>query len=102
MAMDKLYGKTLEELSAVAKAASLPPYAAKQIAGWLYRRGAPEISGMTDLSLAARNALEKEFETGLTPPSSVAAGSDGGWKLWRTGEPIWIQRRLGQGQDGRG
>ena len=77
MAMDKLYGKTLEELSAVAKAASLPPYAAKQIAGWLYRRGAPEISGMTDLSLAARSALEREFETGLTPPSSVAAGSDG-------------------------
>jgi 23S rRNA (adenine2503-C2)-methyltransferase len=77
MAKEKLYGKTHEELSAVAKAASLPPYAAKQIAGWLYRRGAPEISGMTDLSLSSRSILEKEFETGLTPPSSVAAGSDG-------------------------
>lgn len=77
MAKQRLYGKTLEELSAVAREASLPPYAAKQIAGWLYRRGAPEISGMTDLSLSSRSILEKEFETGLTPPSSVAAGSDG-------------------------
>jgi 23S rRNA (adenine2503-C2)-methyltransferase len=77
MAKQRLYGKTLEELSAVAREASLPPYAAKQIAGWLYRRGAPEISGMTDLSLSSRSILEKVFETGLTPPSSVAAGSDG-------------------------
>lgn len=77
MAKQRLYGKTLEELSAVAREAALPPYAAKQIAGWLYRRGAPEISGMTDLSLSSRSILEKEFETGLTPPSSVAAGSDG-------------------------
>lgn len=77
MTMERLYGKTLSELSAVTAAASLPPYAAKQIAGWLYRRGTPEISGMTDLSLAARGLLEKEYETGLTPPSSVATGSDG-------------------------
>ena len=77
MAKEKLYGKTLDDLSALAKAASLPSYAAKQIAGWLYRRGAPEISGMTDLSLSARTLLEKDYETGLTPPSSVATGSDG-------------------------
>ncbi len=77
MARERLFGKTLGELSAIAAAVSLPPYAAKQIAGWLYRRGAPEISGMTDLSLTARSMLEKQFETGLTPPSSVATGSDG-------------------------
>jgi 23S rRNA (adenine2503-C2)-methyltransferase len=77
MAKEKLYGKSLTELSVVAREASLPPYTAKQIAGWLYRRGAPEISGMTDLSLSSRSILEKNFETGLTPPSSVATGSDG-------------------------
>jgi 23S rRNA (adenine2503-C2)-methyltransferase len=32
---------------------------------------------MTDLSLAARSLLEKEWVTGLTPPSSVASASDG-------------------------
>lgn len=77
MEKKRLFGRTLGELSDIVKASSLPPYAGKQIAGWLYRRGAPEISGMTDLSLATRRLLENEFETGLTPPVSVAAGSDG-------------------------
>ncbi|MDF1560751.1 MAG: 23S rRNA (adenine(2503)-C(2))-methyltransferase RlmN [Bacteroidales bacterium] len=77
MSRQRLFGKTLDELSDITAAASLPTYAARQIAGWLYRREAPEISGMTDLSLAARSLLEKEWETGLTPPSSVASASDG-------------------------
>lgn len=77
MEKGKLFGKSLGELSVIAGNASLPPYTAKQIAGWLYRRGAPDISGMTDLSLNARNLLEKEYETGLAPPVSVATGSDG-------------------------
>jgi len=77
MSRQRLYGKTLNELSDITAAVSLPPYAARQIAGWLYRRGAPEISGMTDLSLAARSLLEKDYKTGLTPPSSVASASDG-------------------------
>lgn len=77
MERERLFGKTLGELSAIAAKASLPSYTAKQMAGWLYRRGAPEISGMTDLSLAARSLLEKEYVTGLIAPESVAAGSDG-------------------------
>ncbi|NLE36314.1 MAG: 23S rRNA (adenine(2503)-C(2))-methyltransferase RlmN [Bacteroidales bacterium] len=77
MARERLYGKTLEELAAITTAASMPVYAARQIAGWLYRRGAPEISTMTDLSLAARNLLQEGYETGLTPPSAAATGSDG-------------------------
>lgn len=77
MEKKRLFGKTLPELSVIVRESSLPPYAAKQIAGWLYRRGAPEISGMTDLSLSARNLLGNEYETGLIPPVSVATGSDG-------------------------
>ena len=77
MLKDRLFGKTLAELSAVAAAASLPPYAARQIAGWLYSRGAPEINKMTDLSLKARSTLDEHYETGLTPPTAVAASSDG-------------------------
>ncbi len=77
MERERLFGKTLSELSVITENASLPPYTAKQIAGWLYRRGAPEIRGMTDLSLATRNMLEKGYETGLIAPESVAAGSDG-------------------------
>ena len=77
MEKKRLFGKTLPELSVIVRESSLPPYAAKQIAGWLYRRGAPEISGMTDLSLSARNLLGNEYETGLILPVSVATGSDG-------------------------
>ena len=77
MEKKRLFGKTLAELSVVVREASLPPYSAKQIAGWLYRRGAPEIRGMTDLSLTARSRLEQEYETGLLPPVSTATGSDG-------------------------
>jgi 23S rRNA (adenine2503-C2)-methyltransferase len=77
MATDRLFGKTLSELTAITAAASLPSYTAGQIAGWLYKRGAPEISGMTDLSLKARSLLEADYETGLTPPSSETASADG-------------------------
>ena len=92
MAKDRLFGKTLAELSAVTSAASLPAYAARQIAGWLYSRNAPEISSMTDLSLRARNTLGENYETGLAPPSSVTAGSDGTRKyLFRIDERRFIE-----------
>jgi 23S rRNA (adenine2503-C2)-methyltransferase len=72
-----LFGKTLGEIEEIVSAVSLPKYSARQITGWLYRRGAPEISGMTDLSLSARSLLEKSYMTGLAPPVSVATASDG-------------------------
>ncbi len=92
MAKERLYGKTPGELSAVAAEAGLPSYAAKQIAGWLYKRGAPEISSMTDLSLKARTLLDQKYETGLTPPSSVASGADGTKKyLFRIADNRFIE-----------
>ncbi len=77
MTRERLFGKTLGELAAITAAESLPPYAARQIAGWLYRRGAPEISAMTDLSKKAREMLEAHYETGLIPPSSETLSADG-------------------------
>ncbi|MFZ2286342.1 MAG: 23S rRNA (adenine(2503)-C(2))-methyltransferase RlmN [Bacteroidales bacterium] len=92
MAREKLYGKVFDELAAVVSAASLPPYTARQIAGWLYKRGAVEISAMTDLSLKARTLLEAHYETGLTPPSSEALSADGTKKyLFRLGENRFIE-----------
>ncbi|MFZ1271234.1 MAG: radical SAM protein, partial [Bacteroidales bacterium] len=92
MEKKKLFGLTLSELSEVVRDASLPPYAAKQIAGWLYHRGAPAIGAMTDLSLAARKILEKDYETGLNPPVSESSASDGTKKyLFRVGENRFIE-----------
>ncbi len=92
MTGERLFGKTLNELAAITAAESLPPYTARQLAGWLYKRGAPEISAMTDLSLKARNLLGARYETGLTPPASEAASTDGTRKyLFRLGNNRFIE-----------
>lgn len=74
---EALYGKTPAELSAVVERLGLPRYAATQIAAWLYKKGAPPIDAMTDLSLRGRERLAQEFVTGLQAPLSVAASQDG-------------------------
>lgn len=77
MDKEKLFGKTISELSEITAAAGLPSYTSKQIAGWLYARGASDIEGMTDISLKARTMLAERYEVGLMPPSTVAESSDG-------------------------
>ncbi|HUW94114.1 MAG TPA: 23S rRNA (adenine(2503)-C(2))-methyltransferase RlmN [Bacteroidales bacterium] len=92
MEKERLFGKTLSELSAVTSAAGLPAYAAKQIAGWLYKKGVTAVDEMTDLSLKSRTALSELYEVGITPPSSEAAGSDGTRKyLFRVLENRFIE-----------
>ncbi len=92
MTADRLFGKTLKELDSITAAESLPSYTARQIAGWLYKREAPEISAMTDLSLKARSLLEAKFVTGLTPPSSETVSADGTKKyLFRIDDHRFIE-----------
>ena len=54
---NSLYGLTLEQLQAICEQHSLPRFAAKQIARWLYVRRVQDIDQMTDLSKAARAVL---------------------------------------------
>lgn len=75
--MKKLIGKTPEELKEIAVKAGLPAYAGKQLAGWIYRRHARELSEMTDISKAGREALSKEYTVGVTPPSACQVSTDG-------------------------
>jgi len=92
MTGERLFGKTLNELAVITAAESLPSYTARQLSGWLYKRGAPEISAMTDLSLKARNLLAARYETGLTPPASESASADGTKKyLFRLGDNRFIE-----------
>jgi 23S rRNA (adenine2503-C2)-methyltransferase len=77
MVKEKLYGKTLNELIAVTKRVSLPGFAAKQIADWLYRKETDTIDEMTNLSKKMRDTLSVDYEIGLTAPSGVAESSDG-------------------------
>lgn len=77
MQKEKLYGKTLNELIAVAKRTGLPGFAAKQIADWLYKKEIQTIDEMTNLSKMMRETLSKDYEVGLYPPESESESTDG-------------------------
>ncbi|MCU0455199.1 MAG: 23S rRNA (adenine(2503)-C(2))-methyltransferase RlmN [Bacteroidales bacterium] len=77
MIKERLYGKTLNELIAVARRVKLPGFAARQIADWLYKKEISEIDEMTNLSKQMRSLLSGEYEVGLSAPLNESASSDG-------------------------
>jgi 23S rRNA (adenine2503-C2)-methyltransferase len=77
MQKEKLYGKTLNELIAVTKRISLPGFAAKQIADWLYKKEIQSIDEMTNLSIKSRELLSAEYEFGLSAPVNESKSLDG-------------------------
>lgn len=72
-----LIGLSLEQLRDVTEAVGLRPFAAKQIASWLYVKRAKSIDMMTDLPKTAREKLNEEYCIGLTPPKDAATSADG-------------------------
>ena len=74
---ERLIGKNLEELKAVAAQVGLPRFAAGQLARWLYVKKAKTIEQMTDISKAGRARLMERYEVGAVPYSSVMESSDG-------------------------
>jgi 23S rRNA m2A2503 methyltransferase len=74
---EKLLGKNLEELKAVAQELGMPAFAAKQMARWLYVRKVSDIELMTDLSKASRAALADKYEVGRTTPLGSLTSKDG-------------------------
>jgi 23S rRNA (adenine2503-C2)-methyltransferase len=77
MIKERLYGKTLNELIAVAKRVGLPGFTARQLADWLYQKEIQSIEEMTNLSKKARELLAVDYEIGLYPPVSESESSDG-------------------------
>ncbi len=77
--MDKkpLIGLTLPQLRDVAAEVGLRPFAAKQIAAWIYRRRVGDIALMTDLPKAARERLAEAYTVGFEPPLTRAVSDDG-------------------------
>lgn len=72
-----LIGMTLPELREVAAQVGLKPFAAKQMAAWLYQRRVRSIDDMTDLSKVARDRLKKAYCIGLEAPKAEARSTDG-------------------------
>ncbi len=75
--MEKLLGKTPDELKRAALEAGLPPFAGKQLARWLYVRKARGFDEMTDISKEGRESLKRMYLVGTEAPSSVSESSDG-------------------------
>src|SRR5579862_6835440 len=63
--MQPLIGLTTNELTEVAREAGEPAYRGKQLAAWIYQRGAATLAAMTDLPLTLRDRLAATHEVGL-------------------------------------
>ena len=74
---NRLLGKNLEELEAVALDAGLKKFAGRQLAQWLYEKRTGNFAAMTNLSAAARQTLAERWDTGLQPYEQVAQSADG-------------------------
>lgn len=72
-----LVGLTLEKLRPVVAGLGLKPFAAGQIASWLYVKRVSDIDSMTDLSKAARARLSEKYCVGRRPPKAEARSKDG-------------------------
>ena len=73
----RLLGKNLEELKRLVADEGLPGFTAKQIAQWLYVKKVRSIDEMTNLSKAARAALNEKYEVGLIEYTGLQKSSDG-------------------------
>lgn len=72
-----LIGMTLEQLREVAAAAGLKPFAAKQMARWLYVARVTDIGQMTDISKLGRERLAESWCIGREAPKAEARSVDG-------------------------
>lgn len=74
---EPLFGKTLGELQELVQITGLPGYAARQIALWLYRKGASSIDEMTNLSRTSREKLKETYAVGRLAHIKVQESVDG-------------------------
>lgn len=82
-----LLGMNPDELKVLAKDLGLPAYTASQMAMWLYKKRVKSIDEMTNLSKAAREMLNKDYEVGRIEYSQKFVSVDGTKKyLFRISE----------------
>lgn len=90
--LEKLFGKTLEELQEIVLALGLPKYVAKQLAHWLYQKNITSIEQMSNLSKKAKSLLSEKYELGLYPPKSFQESIDGTKKyLYTIGQQKYVE-----------
>ncbi len=72
-----IYGATLNELAGIAENYSMPSYAARQIAGWLYKYHIDDMGQMTNISKQDRKKLQDQYTMDVSDPVDVVVSSDG-------------------------
>ncbi len=70
-----------EELSNLLAAEGELPYRGKQLAEWVYKRGARTIKEMNNIPDALRERLEQKYEVGRSQITAIQRGHDGTMKL---------------------
>ncbi len=75
--MDRLLGKTLEELKQIVSDLRMPIFTAKQISDWLYKKKITGIDEMSNLSNQNREKLKERFIVGVETPTQKQESKDG-------------------------
>lgn len=75
--MEALFGKTLDELTALVVELGLPKFTGKQLSEWLYQKDISSIDKMTNLSKKNRELLSSKYEFGLVNSTKVQESVDG-------------------------
>jgi 23S rRNA (adenine2503-C2)-methyltransferase len=92
---EALFGKTLNELTALALELGMPKFTGKQMAEWLYQKDISSIEEMTNLSKKARELLSDKFEFGLVDSTKVQESNDGTKKyLFPTAQGKFIETAM--------
>ncbi|TVQ18756.1 MAG: 23S rRNA (adenine(2503)-C(2))-methyltransferase RlmN [Bacteroidetes bacterium] len=74
---EALFGKTLSQLQEIVNAAGMPPFTARQISEWLYKKEINSIEQMSNISKAHRETLMEQYTFGLSEPVKVQTSVDG-------------------------
>jgi len=75
--MEKLFGKTLNEIIMIVTELGMPKFTAKQIIQWLYQKDISDIDEMSNLSKANRDTLKQVYILGTSPFLKVQESKDG-------------------------
>src|SRR5258708_5663281 len=75
--MQSLVGMTTEEIETVLTGMGEPAYRGKQVAAWVYRRGASNIAEMTYVSRSLRDKLGEQYHVAVPTVAHRDEASDG-------------------------
>jgi 23S rRNA (adenine2503-C2)-methyltransferase len=76
-----LLGSTRAELETLCTARAIPAFRGRQLAQWLYRKGARDYDAMTDLPRALREELARAHAIGRSVVATTQTATDGTTKL---------------------